>query len=170
MAWVWLAALAASAGCGGSSSPAASSGVPADKKIASLADGEIRKLCEWSNTVSDTGLSDEEICTYNALLANSSVECEQKRDTCLKEMQSGAGPGLLGVRTQDCSHKTGKSVPSGCKATVAALEQCHRDLIDAMVEDAMRASCSSVGMIWTRVPSTCPEDVLVCSQLITDED
>jgi hypothetical protein len=165
-ALVWLSVLGACGGSGGG--VAASSGLSANKKIGSLADDEVRTLCEWGNSLSDTGLSDDQVCTYNALLSNSTAECEQRRDACLKQTQMGSGPGLLGVRVQDCSHKTTEAVPAGCNATVEALENCQRDLIDAMVTDAMRASCNTLGVVWTSVPASCPKDVLTCTRLITE--
>jgi hypothetical protein len=162
---VWLTAGVA-CGCDGSGGTAAS-GVSAHKKITSLGDGEIKQLCEWSNELSDTGLSDEQICTYDALLANTSDECKAQRDACVKRSKAGMSPGLLGVRTQDCSGKSEAAIPVDCNATVQALERCHSDLIDAMVADAMRASCDSLGVIWTGVPESCPKDVLACTRLIT---
>ena len=164
LAVVWLALVS---GCGdGGGSALANSGLKAHKQVARLEDGGIRQLCEWSNALSDTGLSDEAICTYDALLANSPEQCAQQRDACLAKAKSGVPPSLLGVATQDCSEKTGEAVPIDCTATVAALERCQRDLIDAMVQDAERASCKELGVVWTPVPASCPEHVLVCTRLL----
>lgn len=162
-----FAALAACGDAGGSGA-VASSGVNAAKKVASLAGGELQKLCEWGNELSETGLSDEEVCTYDALLTSSSVECERKRDACLDKIDEGMSPGLLGVRRQDCAKKPLPRVPAGCDATVEALENCHRDLVDAMVADARHASCNKLGTLWTKVPVSCPKGVLACTRLITD--
>jgi hypothetical protein len=139
----WSKALVAVAGflmlagvvpaCGGDSKgpKAVDTGLPPEKVLGSLSDGEARQACQQlSGALNDRYTQDSvttSFCTRFAVgLAGTEDSCNDLVDTC-KDM-AGEQP-VQEVASSDCSQVTAAELRD-CELTVADLEACSNDLID----------------------------------------